>query len=85
MTNCSLPNDKIIRLFDYGTISYIIFNRPEETYIFGEKFKITIGNIIVSESVQTQIYSFPPKRYGLTEELAKHEMFIVPLSMAKYA
>lgn len=82
MTQCSLPNKKIIRLFDYGMIDYIIFSKPEETFIFGEKIKMTIGNITTAESVQAQIYSFPPNSYGLTEEPAKHEIFIAPL--AKY-
>lgn len=48
MTHCSMPHEKIIRLFDYGIIDYIIFNRPEETFIFGEEIKLIIGNITIS-------------------------------------
>lgn len=84
MTHCTMPRDKVIRLFDYGMIDWIIFNRPEETKWFGEKIKVIIGNITISESVQAQIYSFPPKSYGLTEEPAKHEIFVVPINSASY-
>lgn len=69
MTQCTMPNDMIIRLFDYGMIDHIIFNKPKEVLIFGKKIQTIIGNIVVSESVQAQIYCFPPKSYGLTDEL----------------
>lgn len=45
MTQCSMPREKLIRLFDYGMIDYIIFNKPEEILMFGEKIKIVIENI----------------------------------------
>lgn len=45
MTQCSMPREKLIRLFDYGMIDYIIFNKPEEIFMFGEKIKIVIENI----------------------------------------
>lgn len=84
MTKCTMPRERLIQLFDYGMIDYIIFNHPEETFMFGEKIKIVVGNITTSESVQAQIYSFPPKSHELTEEPAKHEIFLVPLQIAKY-
>lgn len=80
MTQCSMLEEKIVRLFDYGMIDYIIFNKPEETFMVGEKMKLTVGNITTIESVQAQIYFFPPKSHGLTEELARHEIFLVPYS-----
>lgn len=80
ITQCSMLEEKIIKLFDYGMIDYIIFNKPEETFMVGEKMKLTVGNITTIESVQAQIYSFPPKSHGLTEELARHEIFLVPYS-----
>lgn len=85
MTQCLMPNDKILRLLDYGMIDYIIFNRPEETFIFGEKWKLTVGNITTTESLQAQIYSFPQKSYGLTKEPAQHGVFLVPLQSAQYS
>lgn len=45
---------------------------------------MVIGNILVSESLQAQIYSFPLKSRRLTEELAKHEIFLVPIALATY-
>lgn len=65
-------------------IDYIIFARPKEAFYFGEKMKIVIGNISVSEIIQAQFYSILPKSYGLTEEPAKHEIFIVPIRQASY-
>lgn len=74
MTQCSMDRGKILRLLDYGMIDYIIFNRPAEACVFGEKWKLTVGNITTTESVQAQIYSFPPKSQGITEEPTKHEV-----------
>lgn len=68
-----------MELYDYGMIDYITFSRPEETFYFGEKIQIVIGNITTLETVQAQFYSIPPKGHGLTEELAKHEIFVVPI------
>lgn len=84
MTQCSLPNDKILRLFDYEMIDWIIFNRPKESYIFGEKMKLIVGNITTIVSLLAQIYSFPPKSHKLTEEPAQHEIFPVPIQLAHY-
>lgn len=84
MTQCSMPRHELIRLFDYGMIDHIIFNTPEEACLFGKKFAMIIGNITISESVQAQIYSYPPKSYGLREEPARHKVFLVPLSAATY-
>lgn len=84
MTQCTLPSDMIIRLFDYGMVDHIIFNKPEEVLIFGKKMQLVIGNILVSETVQAQIYSFPPKSYGIIEEAAKNEVFVVPLGLANF-
>lgn len=84
MTQCTVPKEQIIALFDYGIVDHIIFNKPKKTFLFGEKFKIVIGNITTSKSVQAQIYSIPPKSYGLTKELAKHEIFLVPVQLARY-
>lgn len=86
MTHCTMPRDKVIRLFDYGMTDWIIFNKPEESLWSGEKIKVVIRNITVSESesVQAQIYSFPQKSYRLTEKPAKHEIFMVPISSAFY-
>lgn len=64
-------------------IDHIVFNRLEETYYFGEKIQIIIGNIITLETVQTQFYSIPPNSYGLTEEPARHEIFVVPIRKAR--
>lgn len=65
-------------------IDSIIFNRPEETYYFGEKIQIVIENITTFKTVQAQFYSIPPRSYGLTEELAKHEIFVVPIQEARH-
>lgn len=45
---------------------------------------MVVGAITASESIQAQIYSFPPKSYGLIEEPAKYEIFLVPITLAKY-
>lgn len=84
MSQCILPRDLVSRLFDYGMIDWIIFTSPKETEWFGKKIKVVIGNMLVSESVQAQIYSFPLKSYGLTEEHAKHEIFVLPIASATY-
>lgn len=52
MTHNTMPRDKIIRLFDYGMMDWIIFNHPDEVLLFGEKMQMTIGAITQSESVQ---------------------------------
>lgn len=84
MTHCTMPRERVIWLFDYGMIYWIIFNKPEETRWFGEKIKVIIGNITVFESVKAQIYYFPPKNYGFTEEPPKHEIFVAPINLASY-
>lgn len=84
MTQCTLNREQVIELYDYRMIDHIIFNQPEETFLFGEKIKIIIGNITASELVQAQFYSIPPKSHGLTEEPAKHEIFLVPIQLARY-
>lgn len=48
MAHCTLDREQIIELYDYGMIDFIVFNRPEETYYFGEKIQIIIGNITTS-------------------------------------
>lgn len=48
MAQCTLDREQIIELYDYGMIDFIVFNRPEETYYFGEKIQIIIGNITTS-------------------------------------
>lgn len=65
-------------------IDQIIFNHPYEALWFGEKIKMVVGAITASKSIQAQIYSFPPKSYGLIEEPAKYEIFLVPITLAKY-
>lgn len=65
-------------------IDYIVFHRPKETYYFGEKIQIIIGNIVTSETVQAQFYSILPKSYRLTEEPIRHEIFIVPIREARH-
>lgn len=61
-----------------------LLTSPKETEWFGEKIKVVIGNMLVSESIQAQIYLFPPKSNGFTEELAKHEIFVVPIASATF-
>lgn len=29
--HCTMPKERVIRLFDYGIIDWIIFNKPKET------------------------------------------------------
>lgn len=65
-------------------IDYIIFNRSKETSFFGEKIQLVLGNITVSESIQAQFYSILPKSYGLTEEPVRHEIFVVPIQVARH-
>lgn len=84
MGHCTLEGDQIVELYDYGIIDYIVFNRPEETYYFGEKMQIIIGNITTLETVQAQFYSIPPKSYGLTKKPARHEIFFVPIREARH-
>lgn len=48
MAHCTLERDRLTELYDYGMINYIIFNRPEETFFFGEKIQLVLGNITVS-------------------------------------
>lgn len=58
--------------------------QAEKNISIWRKFKIVIWNITTLKSVQAQIYSIPPKSYGLTKELAKHEIFLVPVQLARY-
>lgn len=43
-----------------------------------------IGNITTSKIVQAQFYSILHKSYGLTEEPAKHEIYVAPIRSAVY-
>lgn len=43
-----------------------------------------MGNMTISETIQAQFYSALLISYGLTEEPARHEIFIVPIRMATY-
>lgn len=79
MSHCTLTRDQIIELYDYGMIDYIIFVRPEESFYFGEKMQIVIGNITISKIVQAQFYSILPTSYGLPKEPTQHEIFNVPI------
>lgn len=84
MSRCTLPKEKILELYDYGMIDYIIFTCLGDVEGFGEKLKLVIGNMTTSEIVQAQFHSTLPKSHGLTEEPAQHEIFVVPIRMATY-
>lgn len=61
LAHCTLDRDRLIELYDYGMLDYIIFNKPEETYFFGEKIQLVLGNITVSETFKHSFIHFLPK------------------------
>lgn len=43
MAHCSMTKEQTLTLFDYGMIDHIIFHKPEDTFIFGEKCRLLFG------------------------------------------
>lgn len=40
MARCTLKREKIMELYDYGMIDFIVFNRPEEPIILEKRFSL---------------------------------------------
>lgn len=78
MEKQNLIRPQLISLFDHGMIHQLIFTLVEQTRLFQEMMRWTIGNIVVDKPVTITISPKIPVSYGLTEEPAYHQILIEP-------